>query len=169
MAGVNASLSLNLTATLSGAALAGGAARYRAAVDKLLQLEPGNGELGLGDLLYTAERAVAAGANDDLDLAGALLSPVGSAFVAAEVVVLYVEADADNAGDLVVGAAAANPFVGPLGAAGTYTLRPGEWVPFVSAAGWVVTAATGDILRIANPGGAPANYTIIALGRSVAD
>lgn len=167
MAGVTADILLQIKAALSGVAVGGASPHYAKDIEKRIQIEPGTGALGVADLMFAATRQIAASGNDPLDLAGVLTGPLGGAAIAAaEVVAIYIEAAGTNVNDVVMGGGA-NAFVGPLGAAGTLTLKPGEWAFFSSTLGWPVTAATADLLRIANSGaGTPVDYTIIVIARS---
>jgi hypothetical protein len=122
---------------------------------------------GQANLVFADSRTIAASANDDIDLNGSLPAPFGGTIGFTAVRAIIIRAAAGNTNNVVVGAAASNQFVGPFGAA-THTLaiRPGdELVLTARGAGWTVTPATGDILRIANSGaGTPVNYDIIILG-----
>lgn len=168
MAGVRADILLSISAALTGAAVAGNVPNFNAAIEKRMQLEPGTDALGKADLMYAATRTILASGNDPLDLAGVLTGPLGGAAIAAaEVVAIYIEAAEGNINDVVAGGGA-TPFVGPLGAAGTYTLKPGAYVLFADERGWPVVAATGDLLRLVNSAaGTPVTYTIIVLARSI--
>lgn len=126
------------------------------------------------DLVFTDVRTVASASNDDLDLAGVLLSAFGSAITFVELVAVLIinapVAGAANTTNLTVGVGS-NPFVGFLGGTNPTIgpIRPGG--VFMLACGdaagiGTVTAGTGDILRIANSSGASATYQIAILGRS---
>lgn len=139
-----------------------------------------NTTLGTGanqaDRLYMAQRQVASGANDDIDLAGVLTDAFGTVITAAELVALFLInkpiSGVDNTTNLTLGGGT-NPVVGLLGGT-TPTLgpiRPGQFVLMgnAGAAGLcAITAATADILRVANSAGAIANYQIALLMRTVA-
>lgn len=126
------------------------------------------------DILFIDERSVATGANDDIDLAGALSDAFGATITAAEVVAIFVINKAKdgtaNTTDLTIGNAAA-PFVGFLGGT-TPTIgpiKPGGFVMLGAgdAAGLgTVTATTADELRIANSAGATATYQIAIVART---
>lgn len=122
---------------------------------------------GQANLVFADNRTIAASSNDDLDLNGSLPGPLGGTLAFTAIRAIIIRAAATNTNNVVVGAAASNQFVGPFGAA-THTLaiRPGdELVLTARGAGWTVTPATGDILRIANSGaGTPVSYDIILLG-----
>ncbi len=124
---------------------------------------------GQANRLWADRGQLAASANSDLDLAGALADAFGVAQVFAKVRGLVVVADKLNTNNVVLGAAAANPWVGLLGATHTVTLRPGAALAVVCGdadlPGYLVTAGTGDLLRVANSGaGSVVNYDIAILG-----
>jgi hypothetical protein len=127
---------------------------------------------GQANRLWSDQRTLAASANEDLDLAGALLDAFGTAAVFARVKGLYIAAATGNTNNVIVGAAATNQWATFLNAAGTLTLRPGAWVQAgiglaTDATGWAVTAGTGDLLRIANSAaGTPVTYDIAIIGAS---
>ena len=121
------------------------------------------------DIQYVAKRTVAGGANDDLDLAGVLADAFGSVITSAEIVGLVIMSDSTNPASLVVGGGS-NPWIAPWIATGDGVKVPvgGVFCLFGQDATGIgaVIAATGDILRINNPGGTPANYQIAILARS---
>lgn len=123
------------------------------------------------DRLFAAQRTIAASGTDDLDLTGTALQDIlGQNLALARVKLIAVYAATGNTNNVVVGAAASNQFVGPFGAA-THTLavQPGGSLLLLSptAAGWPVTAATADLLRIANSGaGTSVTYDVIIGGSS---
>lgn len=129
---------------------------------------------GLVDLLFSDTRNLGASGSEDLDLAGALAGVFGNT-VFARVRGLLVYADPTNVNNVVVGANVANGWsglIGPNGASGgTITLRPGSF--FVAgcgeadATGFVVTAASNDLLHVANSaGGTSVSYQIAIVGCS---
>jgi hypothetical protein len=131
-----------------------------------------NGVLaGQADLVFHDTRTIAPSSNDDLDLAGVLLDPVCTLLTFIRVKALIVAAAAANANNVVIGAAAANPWVGLINATGTITLKPGGVQAYFAgqadAVASTVIAATGDILRVANSGaGTSVTYDIIIIGAS---
>lgn len=162
--GVTLAASLSLNATVVGShALTPGAAGV--AISKSLEMSPGSASLDQADVMFADQRNLAASGSETLDLTGTLLNPLGATVTEAEVVAIYLEA---LTGGIVVGAAAANGFFGPLNAAGTLTLNAGEFVLLSSRAGYPVVAATGDLLKIAAAGAAAATYKVVIVGRSVA-
>lgn len=125
---------------------------------------------GQADLIFSDTRTIAISGTDDLDLAGVLVGTIGTAITFARVKLIVVTADAGNTNNVVIGAAAATQFVGPFGAA-THTLavQPGNFAAFSAqgATAWPVTAATADLLRIANSGaGSTVTYSIAIVGAS---
>lgn len=124
---------------------------------------------GQADILFHDVRTLAASASENLDLAGVLANAFGNTVTMAEVAALYIEADAANTNDVVFGPAASNGFLGPFGdASDRLKIGPGKcaFIP-APAAGWAVTAGTGDQLFVGNGGsGTPVTYTIILVGRT---
>ena len=116
-------------------------------------------------------RILAGGAQDLLDLAGGgLLDVNGRALDFARVKHILLRTPSSNPGAIQIGAAGANPFIGPFSAAaGAINVAPGEIfnISNYTATGWVVTPATGDILRINNTGGAAGAYDLILVGCDV--
>ena len=123
------------------------------------------------DRCFADQRTIAASSTDDLDLTGTALQDIlGANLALARVKLIGVYAAAANTNNVVIGNAASNQFQGPVGAV-THTLSipPNGSVLLVAptAAGWVVTAGTGDLLRIANSGaGTSVTYDIVILGSS---
>lgn len=173
--GKNAQLSVGLTVNDEGSAVHGINPTWKGIMDVALALNAGTGA-GQFDLAYVEERTVADGADDDLDLAGALSDAFGDTITAAELVLVMVVnrpkslSDAVNTTDLTIGGGS-NPFVGFVGGT-TPTIgpiKPGG--VFLVAAGdaagiGTVTASTADILRITNGAGAANTYQVAILARS---
>lgn len=128
---------------------------------------------GKADRIFSDTRTINASSNDDLDLAGGSLTDAfGAALTFVKVKGIFVKAADGNTNNVVIGAAASNQFVGPFGA-GTHTIavRPGGFEAIGVGEGdlnaYGVTAATGDILRIANSGaGTSVTYDIVIWGTS---
>lgn len=121
------------------------------------------------DLVYADTGTIAASGNVSIDLAGALTGPFGTAVVFVEIVAIMVKAAAENTNNVIVGGATLNAFLGPFGdATDTVAVGPGQvFLITAPAAGWPVTAGTGDLLRLANSaGGTGVNYDIVIVGRS---
>ena len=169
MAGVRGDIALRINLTQTGTGDLG-APKLRAAVDKVLSLIEGTDATNKANILFADTRTVALSANENIDLSGALSDAFGASIVAAEIVAIYISAAAANANNVQVTRPASNGFIGPfLAASDGVAIKPGEWQLFVSQSGWAVTAATGDLLNIANSGaGTSVTYDIIVVGRTVA-
>lgn len=147
-----------------------GSATDTATLSAALSMIAGASGAGAVDRVFTDTRNLAASANEDLDLVGsALLDAYGVAASFAKIKVIAIKAAATNTNNVVVGAAATNPWIGVLNATGTVQLRPGSTMVVVvgaaDAVGYATVAATGDLLRIANGGGTTGvDYTIAVLG-----
>ena len=140
-------------------------------LSNVVNLVSGTGA-GAADLLYSDTGTLAASANTDLDLAGALANAIGGTSVFARVKGLYIAASAANTNNVVVGAAAATQWLSLIGTAtGTIILRPGASMLVMAgpadATGYTVTAGSADLLRIANSGaGTSVTYSIAIIGCS---
>jgi hypothetical protein len=126
---------------------------------------------GQADLIFHDTRTLAPSANEDLDLAGVLSDAVCTVLTYVRVKGLFIASAANNVNTVVVGAAAANPWIGLLNATGTVTLRPGGVFGYMAGiadpTASPVVAATGDLLRVTNGGaGTSINYDIIVIGSS---
>lgn len=118
------------------------------------------------DQLYQKIRTVTSGANDDVDLSGALTNFFGASVAFVKVKAIIIEASAANTTNLTVGNATSSGFQGPFGAlTHTLVLKPGDFVMLAAPnTGWNVTATSADLLRVANAAGASATYNLILLG-----
>jgi hypothetical protein len=161
----------DVTAKLSGRYTSTGnlgTASFDLSQQILASFAPGTG-MGQADLVFADRRTLAASATENLDLAGALTDPLGAALTFGHVKAIYVVARAANTNSVVVGGAATNAFVGPLGGTTpTVTLPPGGGLLLVHpGAGWTVTAATGDLLKVLNSAaGASVQYDVVIIGTS---
>lgn len=127
------------------------------------------------DAIWHDRRTLAAGANDDLDLAGALADAFGKTLTFARIKAIAIQNRTATAGvNLEIGGgddgAGNNAFASWLGDASD-KLQVGPegglllWNP--SLAAYAVTAGTGDILRIHNASGSDsAEYDIVLVGAS---
>lgn len=163
-------LNVNIAATMqidqTGSATIGGAIpMFSKGKTADVSLTDGSGS-NQANKCYVATRTVLTAANDDLDLAGVLLDPLGNLLNFATIKGIVIRADPANTTNLTVSPAPANGFLGPFGASThTLQLRPGGVLSFAAPqTGWTVTAGTGDLLRVANAAGASANYTIEIVG-----
>jgi hypothetical protein len=165
---------MTLTTTIAGSitakqvvALDAGSASFPAAFTSSLALTNGTGA-SQADLLWSDTRTLTASATENLDLAGSLTDAFAAVLTFVKVKAIYVSAAAANTNNVVVGNGS-NPFLG-IFTAGTdsVTLKPGYFVLWGGVgAGYTVTAATGDILKVANSaGGTSVTYSIMVVGTS---
>lgn len=119
---------------------------------------------------FTDTRSLAASTSESLDLSGATLKDaLGNALAFTKVVVIIVQANPANGGNITVGPPASNGFVGPFGAASqTQIIDAGDWYMAVNQnGGWTVTNSTGDLLQISNTDSVnPGTYDIYIIGHN---
>lgn len=145
-----------------------GAPIYAPEIKKSIAFADGNGA-NQAKIIWGDTRTVNGGANDDIDLAGVLTDAFGDVVTAVEMVGLIIVTPSTNTSHLVVGAGS-NPWITMWIATGDgIKVFPGgafcNIAPDASGLG-AVTAATADILRINNPGGAACDYTIGIIART---
>lgn len=163
-------VSLALSAALTGS-LDLGELKSSLAWDFGAHLLDGTGA-GQANRIFHDQRTLAASTNEDLDLAGVLLDPLGATLTFARIKALLVWAAAGNTNNVIVGGAAATGFVSWVGGAThTLTVRPGAVLLLAAgeadAIGYVVGAGTADLLRVANSGaGSTVTYDIVLIGAS---
>jgi len=118
--------------------------------------------------LFHDQRTLTAGANEDLDLAGVLADIYGNTLTFATIKAMLFFLPSTAGGDLTVTAKATNGFATWAGAAGdAIKVKPGGLALFLApgAAGYAVTAATGDLLTVTNgDGAASVTYDVILMG-----
>ena len=118
------------------------------------------------NLLWTDERSLATGANEDIDVAASLVNAYGDAAVFAKVKAIIIFAKAANTTILTVSRPATSglPFLDTDGDA--FKLGPGDFCVFTrrAAAGIAVSAGADDVINILNAAGATATYEILILG-----
>lgn len=122
-------------------------------------------------IAFGDQRAISSSATDTLDLAGALAGALGGSLTFTAIKEIFIWADPANTGDLRVGKTLSNYFPGPFGASAVGNLIPPGGIFHArnpTAAGWAVTAATGDQMTVENLVAAAANYTIILIGEGSA-
>jgi hypothetical protein len=127
---------------------------------------------GQCDLLYFDERTLTASSNESLDLSGSILDAFGNAVIFARIKALAIFAAATNTNNVLVGGVT-NGIAGLFtsATAGIAVVRPGAFLAWgcgsADATGYVVTAGTGDLLKIANSAGSSSVvYDIFVLGCS---
>jgi hypothetical protein len=124
-----------------------------------------SGEFGLTKW-YCNTRALGAGANESLDLAGGLTDESGATltFTGVKLIVIAIETASVNGTNKLTVGNGTNPFNGPISSGGTIDIFYALPLIHPGATGWSVTAATGDNLKISNPGASAINYTILIGG-----
>jgi hypothetical protein len=130
---------------------------------------------GKADVIFQDRRTLNASTSETLDLAGgSLTGPLGDALTFVKIKAIIVSTvpptgGALNTNDVVLGGIGSNAFVGPFGAT-THTIAvpPGSVTTLTNpGAGWTVTAATGDLLKVLNGGsGTTVTYDIVIVGTS---
>lgn len=168
MAGVTATIDVHVKAKQTGTADLG---TPNVLVDlmKSMEFAPGTAAVGQANILFADTRTLAASANEDLDLAGALTDALGASIAAAEVVAIFIAAASGNTNDVQVTRPAANGVPLFLAAGDGLALGPGDFVLLTARKGVGVVAATGDLVHIANSGaGTGVTYDIVVIGRTVA-
>lgn len=115
---------------------------------------------------FSDRRTVAGEANENLDLAGALSNGIGATTFTKVKALLFI-AHASNPNALTISRPASNgvPFL--AAAEDAVSLAPGGVFLLVdpTAAGIVVTAGTGDLINVANPGvTGSCSYDVIVIG-----
>lgn len=116
------------------------------------------------NVLWADTRTLAA-TTEDLDLAGVLAATFGGTVTLARVKGLYVR-NTHATATLTIGGAASNAFLTPFGdATDKLKVAPGGFVLLAAplAAGYAVTAATGDILKV-DAGASTIVYDIALVG-----
>lgn len=168
MAGVTASIELNIKAKQTGTADLG-SPQFTALLEKSLEFAAGTAAVGQANVLFSDERTLAASGSEDLDVAGVLTDALGSSIAAAEVVAIAIVADAGNTNDVQVTRPAANGVPVFLAASDGVAIGPGDIFLLTSRKGIGVTAATADLIHIANSGGTTGvTYKVVIIGRTVA-
>jgi hypothetical protein len=118
--------------------------------------------------MFTDTRTLAASGTENIDLAGGLTDPFGATITFTKIKALIIKAAAGNTNDVVVGghaSAAVSSFFGD--ATDKVKVKPGGLMVLAApdANGYAVTAATADLLTIANSAaGTGVTYDIIILG-----
>lgn len=115
---------------------------------------------------FVDDRTLSASANETLDIFGGLSDALGRTVNFVNVKGFCIEAAATNGGNIVIGAAASHPFLAGFGGtAPTFAVAAGGRFYVENPAGWAITDATNDAIKIANSDGAnPGSYTITIFG-----
>jgi hypothetical protein len=121
------------------------------------------------DMIFHDQRVLTASSTEDLDVnAGGLSDAFGTTFTIAKLKMLLVCAAAANTNDVVLGGDTNEvPYLSA--AATTHTIAPGGCFCIYdpTLGGWTVTAATGDVIQVANSGaGTSVTYDVVIVGTS---
>ena len=119
------------------------------------------------NLLYNDRLTISNCGATDLDLAGSLENQIGETLTFAKVYGIYVHNRSSTASDKVHIGGDANS-VPIFGAVADYLIiGPGGCLLAIDPTdGWTVTASTGDIIEISNPGGNDIDCDVAILGKS---
>ena len=121
------------------------------------------------DLFWSDQRSVATGTPDDLDLAGGLTDLYGNTLTFARIKGIYIHNTSTTAAEILsVGGDATAAFVNWVDNSSDVINVGPDGVMFLytpSAAGYAVTATTGDILQVASDSGT-ITYNIVLIGAS---
>jgi hypothetical protein len=165
--GFNARIVASIIGALSGAPDVG-SVRYNFEQEAKVDLALGTG-LRQANHVFTDERVLAASASETLDLAGGLTDALGATLTFTAIKAILIQADDANVNNVVVGGGS-NPFRGWFAdATDKLSIPPGGFILLTdpTAAGQTVTAATGDLLLVANSGsGTGVTYTITIIGEA---
>jgi len=163
---LNVNIELKVNAMLTGLADLG-TPQAPINLAKQILLASGTG-VGKADRIFADTRTLAGSANETLDLAGSLTDVLGAALTFAKVKAIIVVAGDSNAGNILVGGAASNGFVGPFADATDKikVRKSGLFIWADAEIGETVTAGTGDLLKFENSAGSSATYTVIIIGES---
>lgn len=144
-----------------------GAPQFPFEMREVVQFEPGTAALQANQI-FADTRTLAASATENLDLNGtALVMALSGPMTITRVKTIAIRAAAGNTNNVTFGPAAANGFLGPFNAATDRIIIPpgGEFVITHPGAGWLVTAATNDLITLANSGaGTSVTYDILIIG-----
>lgn len=157
--------SISATQTLAGDL---GSGKFDAAISVLQAFLDGAGA-GAADRMFKDTRTLAASAAEDLDVAtgGGLIDAFGAALAMARIKAVIVKAAPGNTNNVRISRPAANGVPLFFAAGDGLDIKPGGVFLWMApdAAGVVVTAATADLISLANSAaGSAVTYDIIILG-----
>lgn len=127
---------------------------------------------GKADKVFHDTRTLSASGTEDIDLSGVLTDPLGVTLSFVKIKALIISAAAANTNNVIVGGASSNGFISWVGGAThTVTVRPGATLALIAGAadstGYSVTAATADLLKLANSSsGTGVTFDLIVIGTS---
>lgn len=118
--------------------------------------------------VFADTRTLAASATENLDLSGALVDAFGATIAFTKIKALIFKASAGNTNDVLIGGAGANACFSFFNAStDKVRVKPGGMFALVApdANGYAVTAATADLLTVANSAaGTGVTYDVIIIG-----
>lgn len=135
---------------------------------KVLNLTNGTG-LNKAEQIFHDQRTLALSANEELDLAGGLNDVFGNLITFTKIKSIIVFADPANTNNVLVGGAAVNAVPIFNDVTDKAVVKPGGmlWLYDPTIAGFTVTPATGDLLRLENGGaGTPVTFDLIIVGET---
>lgn len=160
---MGSALSLRLLATRTGSL---DIEALQSTIDRLTTIQHADGTgLNQAQVMWSDTRTLTSSATESLDLSGSLTDAFGVSLVMTAIKGIIIYSSPLNTVNLTIGNVT-NGLATIFGAATqSFPIQPGEllvkWTP--SAAGHVVTAGTGDLLKVAN-GAASSVYDIIVIG-----
>lgn len=120
--------------------------------------------------IFRDQRTLTASATEDIDLAGVLTDAFGATISFTKVKAIMIYAATANTNNVQVGGAASNGFINWVSSPTDVIEVPPNSLFFLmnpTAAGYAVTAGTGDLLKITNGGGGTSvTYDIIIIGET---
>jgi hypothetical protein len=168
MAGVAATISVGIHAKQTGTADLG-TPNILVDILKTMEFTPGTAAVGQANILFSDTRTLTASSNESLDIAGVLADALGATIAAAEIVAIYVAAAPGNTNDVQITRPASNGVPLFLAAGDGFAIGHGDFFLRTYRNGVAVTAATGDLVNIANGGaGTSVTYDVVIIGRTVA-
>lgn len=162
---LTANVSLAVAATLSDS-LDIGSVTYPANYTYNMLLTDGTGA-NQAKQIWTDTRTLTASSTENLDLSGTLVNALGVTLVFTKIKAVIVVADSGNTNNVNVGGAASNTMLLFGDPTDIVPVRPGGMFALTApdSTAYAVTAATGDILKVANSSsGTSVTYTIIVIG-----
>jgi len=161
---LSATMELSLKTSMTGAQKI---ERLESKIDKIWRMVLGDGNgANQANKVFSDTRTLASNTSENLDLVGGLTDSFGASIALSKIKAIIIVADPANTTTLTVGNVA-NGIVAPFGAATqSISVPPGGMfmVANPGAAGFAVTDATADLLKIANAAGGSANYDVVIIG-----
>ncbi len=159
---------LTLKVAATGTQVAGlGTSDDPIALDYSQLLASGTGANQASNIFHD-RRTLTASSTENLDLAGALTNKFGTTLTFTKIKAIVIHAASGNTNNVLVGGAASNQFINWVSdPTDVIVVRPGGTFILVApdATAYAVTAATGDLLKIANSAGSTSvTYDVVIIG-----